>query len=204
MYNVPIYKEIDQQVILDFLKEYPFALITGIGSDGKPVATQIPFLIEEREDGLYVVGHVMKNTDHCKAFIENPDVLVVFSGPEGYVSAAWCTNPHKGSTWNYMSVHIEGKTHFFEGEKLVTFMQRFTLTHEEGNTNSPTIYDNLSNDYTEKWMPHIIGVEIKIDKLDAVFKLSQGLDKESYANVITQLEQRGNTKLAFEMKKRIK
>jgi transcriptional regulator len=50
----------------------------------------------------------MRKTDHHKAFHENPQALVVFTGPSSYVSATWYTNPHMGSTWNYMSVHLRG------------------------------------------------------------------------------------------------
>ncbi|SNR13964.1 FMN-binding negative transcriptional regulator [Tenacibaculum jejuense] len=205
MYNVSSYKAKNEQEILDFIKEYPFVQITGVNEKGKPVATQIPVIVEKRNDDLYIVGHMMKETDHCKAFQENPNVLSVFTGPNGYVSASWCVSPNKGSTWNYMSVHAEGKVSFFEGEKLVSLMKTFTLLHENGNENSPTIYDNLSDSYTNKWMPYITGFEIKVDCLDTVFKLSQSLDEQSYLNVIAELEKRGgrDSFLAMEMQKRV-
>ncbi|WP_075341474.1 FMN-binding negative transcriptional regulator [Tenacibaculum agarivorans] len=205
MYNIPIYKAADQEEIVAFINEYPLALITGVNPVGKIVSTQIPLLVKKRGDDLYLLGHMMKNTDHCKAFLENPEVVSVFTGPNGYVSASWCVNSNKGSTWNYMSVHTEGKLSFFEGEQLVALMKEFTLYHEGGNTSSPTVYDNLPESYTNKWMPHIIGFEMKVEHLDTVFKLSQGLDKESYLNVIAELEKKGGTNsfLAEEMKKRI-
>ncbi len=205
MYNVPNYKAKNEQEILGFISAYPFVQITGVNEVGKPVATQIPVLVERREDDLYIIGHMMKNTDHCKAFQKNSNVLSVFTGPNAYVSASWCVNSNKGSTWNYMSVHAEGKISFFEGEKLVSLMKSFTLLHENGNENSPTIYDNLPENYTNKWMSYITGFEIKIEHLDTVFKLSQGLDQESYLNVIAELEKKGgmNSFLASEMRKRI-
>jgi transcriptional regulator len=65
-------------------------------------------LVEERDGKLILHGHIMRKTDHHKAFHENPQALVVFTGPSSYVSATWYTNPHMGSTWNYMSVHLRG------------------------------------------------------------------------------------------------
>lgn len=204
MYNIPTYKEKDEKIVLDFLKTYPFALITGISEEGKPVATQIPFAVEKKGDDWYLSGHMMKNTDHYKAFEKNPQVLVVFSGPNGYVSASWYEKQQRGSTWNYMSVHAAGKISFFGGDKLIALMKEFTLAHEDGNTASPTVYNNLPESYTKRLMPQIAGFEIKVDHLDTVFKLSQDLDKQSLENVITELEKRGgtNTFLAEEMKKR--
>ena len=53
-------------------------------------------------------------------------------------------------------------------------------------------------------MPAIVGFEIKADKIDNVFKLSQNRDEKSYLNIISKLdEQGGNSALvAMEMKKR--
>lgn len=146
----------------------------------------------------------MKNTDHHKAFIENPNALLVFTGPNCYVSASWYSNPQIGSTWNYMSVHVEGQIHFMSNQELIEFMRKLTLKFEKGNTNSQTIYDNLPQDYLSKMMAAIVGFEIKADKIQNVFKLSQNRDEESFVNIISKLEEiGGNSSLvASEMKKR--
>ncbi|MBL7934062.1 MAG: FMN-binding negative transcriptional regulator, partial [Bacteroidia bacterium] len=118
MYNFSYFKEPDKQVLLKFLEENPFVFLTGSTNAGKQVATQIPILIEERDGELYLQGHIMRNTDHHKAFKENPQALAVFTGPHTYVSASWYTNPQIGSTWNYMSVHISGNMRIMSDEEL--------------------------------------------------------------------------------------
>ena len=99
MYNLPYFKEKDQQVVLDFIHQHPFAFIAGCSEDGKPVATQIPVFIDEREGKLFLSGHMMRNTDHHKAFEHNPNVLAVFTGAHTYVSASWYEDKKQGSTW---------------------------------------------------------------------------------------------------------
>ncbi len=204
MYNFSYFKEKDKQTILDFLEENPFAFMTGSDLSGKQVATQIPILIEEREGELYLQGHIMRNTDHHKAFMENPNALVVFTGPSTYVSASWYSNSQIGSTWNYMSVHVNGDVKFMSNEGLVEFMRKLTLKFEKGNTNSETFYDNLPSNFLDKMMPAIVGFEIKADKLNNVFKLSQNRDEKSYLNIISKLEEQGGSSalIALEMKKR--
>jgi transcriptional regulator len=204
MYHFSYFKEKDQQVILDFLEEYPFALITSSNAAGKPVATQVPLLIEERNGELILQGHIMRNTDHHKAFMANPDVLAVFSGPSTYVSASWYSNPQIGSTWNYMSVHVSGKMEFMGQDALVSFIKKLTLKFEGGNAASKTIYDNLPDSFLDKMMPAIVGFEIKADKIDNVFKLSQNRDEKSYLSIMAQLEAMGgySAMIANEMKKR--
>lgn len=90
MYHFSYFKETDKKVILAFLEEYPFAFMTGSFLSGKQVATQIPVLTVEKEDGSYLQGHIMRNTDHQKAFIENSNELLVFTGP------MLCRKRHKG------------------------------------------------------------------------------------------------------------
>lgn len=204
MYHFSYFKENDQQTILKFMDENPFAFLTGSTLIGQQVATQIPVLFEERNGELYLQGHIMKNTDHYKAFIENPNALVVFSGPHCYVSASWYSNPHIGSTWNYMSVHVQGSINFMTDEALVAFMRKLTLKFEGGNTESLTFYDNLPDTFLKHMLPAIAGFEIKVDKLENVFKLSQNRDEQSYSNIISKLEALGGNSalIASELKVR--
>ncbi len=204
MYHISYFKEQDKHRLLEFMEAYPFAFLTGSDVKGHPVATQVPVLMEERDGELYLQGHMMRNTDHHKAFIENSQALLVFTGPSTYVSASWYSNPQMGSTWNYMSVHIRGQLQFMSDEALVKLMKKFTLTYEQGNTQSPTVYDNLPDSYLSKLMPAIVGFEIKAEQMDNVFKLSQNRDETSYVNIITQLEALGGNSalVASEMKKR--
>ncbi len=204
MYHFSYFKEKDKQVLLDFIEENPFAFLTGSTLLGEQVATQIPVILEERNGELFLQGHIMRNTDHHKAFTENPNALLVFTGPSCYVSASWYSNPHIGSTWNYMSVHIAGQIRFMSDEELKMFMRKLTLKFEKGNTQSLTFYDNLPDQFLNKMMPAIAGFEIKAAKIENVFKLSQNRDKESYLTIISKLnEQGGNSALiATEMIKR--
>ena len=204
MYNFSYFKEKDKQTILDFIEENPFAFMTGSFQSGAQVATQIPILIDERNGELFLQGHMMRNTDHHKAFVENPNTLLVFTGPSCYVSASWYMNSQIGSTWNYMSVHVAGRVNFMTSNELVDFMRKLTLKFEKGNTQSLTFYDNLPDQFLNKMMPAIVGFEIKAEKLENVFKLSQNRDQQSYLNMISKLEERGGQSalIASEMKKR--
>lgn len=205
MYHFSYFKEKDRKVIFELIEKFPFAFLTGSLKSGKQVATQVPILFEERNDELYLQGHIMRNTDHHKAFIENQNVLAVFTGPSAYVSASWYSNPQIGSTYNYMSVHVNGRMRFMSDAELIEFMRKFTLKFEKGNPLSPTIYDNLPVSFIDKMLPAIVGFGIKTETLDNVFKLSQNRDKESFENIIRNLEDIGGNSalVALEMKKRI-
>ena len=202
MYNLPYYKEKDKQVLLNFMKQHPFAMVICCAND-LPAVTQIPLLIEERENKLFLVGHFMRNTDHHKALEQNSNVLCVFTGPHTYVSASMYTNPLTASTWDYITIHARGKIQFVENEVLLTILEKTTKLFEN-NDHSPASYNKLPGEYVEKLAPAIIGFEIEVTELDNVFKLSQNRDEPSYQRIIDHLEKgdEGAKQIALEMKSR--
>ena len=204
MYDLPYHKEKNNHIIKEFIAKYPFAFLTGCDTENKPVATQIPVFIEEINDRKILRGHIMKNTDHHKAFLQNKNVLVVFTGHHTYVSGTWYSNPYTPSTWNYMSVHVQGIIRFLDDNALIDTLRMTTLHFENYNQKSTTTYDNLPSDYTQRLMQAIVAFEIEIKDMDTVFKLSQDRDAKSYDNIIKQLKQQGESGqvIAAEMEKR--
>ena len=149
---------------------------------------------------------MMRSTDHQKAFLYNPNVLAVFTGKHSYVSATWYSNPHQASTWNYMSVHVKGVIRFLDEEGLEDVLRKTTLHFENGNKQSATVFDNLTEEYKRPLMKAIIAFEIEVSEMDNVFKLSQDRDAKSYETIKEKLTQQdGDAKgVADEMEKRTK
>ena len=206
MYNLPYHKEQDKQIIKEFIDKYPFAFLAGCDSENKPVATQVPVFLEEKDGRKILRGHIMKNTDHHKAFLHNENVLVVFTGHHTYVSATWYSNPHQASTWNYMSVHAKGIIRFLDDTALEDVLRKTTLHFENHNQQSTTIFDNLPLEFKQKVMKAIVAFEIEVIEMDNVFKLSQDRDAKSYENIKERLKEQGNDGqvIAAEMEKRTK
>ena len=204
MYNLPYFKEEDQEVVLEFMREHPFAFLTGVNEENKPVATQVPVFIDEKDGKLYLTGHIMRNTDHHKAFEKNKNVLAVFTSPHVYVSATWYDNPQQASTWNYMSVHAKGAIRFGNEEDLIAILKRLTLHYENNNKASTTIFDNLPSEYTGPLIKAIVAFEVEITAIENVFKLSQNRDEKSFHNIMSKLNEQGSDGkfIAEEMKKR--
>jgi len=204
MYNLPYFKEGDQEVVLEFMRKHPFVFLTGVNEESKPVATQVPVFIDERDDKLFLTGHIMRNNDHHKAFEKNPNVLAVFTSPHVYVSATWYDDPHQASTWNYMSVHAKGSIRFGDRDDLIAILKRLTLHYENNNTVSTTVFDNLTTAYTEPLLKAIVAFEVEVVSIDNVFKLSQNRNEKSFHNIMEKLNERGSDGkfIAEEMKKR--
>ena len=202
MYDLPYYKEQDAETVIQFMQQHPFAMLIG-SARNMPVATQVPLLIEQHAGKLYLQGHIMRNTDHHNALEQNPNVLCVFTGAHTYVSASWYQNPQVGSTWNYMSVHAKGTLRFVDEASLIEILRQ-TTAHFENNPESPSLFHHLPDNYIQRLVKAIVGFEIEVTALENVFKLSQNSDRESYQNIIEQLQSGGAQaqEIATEMARR--
>jgi transcriptional regulator len=189
MYDIPYFKAAHPEEVLAFMRGHPFALICGSDEEGKPVATQVPFLFEQREDKLFLQGHFMKKQDHTYAFLQNPNVLVVFTGAHTYVSASWYENKQIASTWNYQSVQAGGRISFQDTGFLHQLLTRLTETFEEPG--SVSLVQHMDPAYVQQMMQAIVAFEVEVISVHHVFKLSQNRDRQSQANIFSRLSEQG-------------
>ena len=203
MYKLPYFTEQDKNTVISFMKANPFAVVTGAGSEF-PVASHLPLHFENREEKIFLTGHLMRNTDHHKAFEKNNHVLVIFNGPHCFVSAEWYKNPASGSTWNYMTVHAKGKIHFLD--EAGTRKAVNDITDKYVGKDKVASFDRLTDDYINSMVKAIVGFEIEVLSFDNVFKLSQNRDIEERRHIIQKLRERGDMQsmaVAEEMEKKL-
>lgn len=203
MYRLSYFTEEDTGKVLQFMRDNSFAIITGFG-DGYPVATHVPLNIEVDESNISLTGHIMKNSDHHKAFAKNENVLVIFNGANCYISAGWYPNPVQASTWNYISVHAKGKIIFKDEAATKQIVENITNKYE--GLNKASSFNNLPDEYVERLVKAIIGFTIKVENVENVFKLSQNHEQETRERIIKNLNQHGSDnerKIAEQMQQRI-
>jgi transcriptional regulator len=203
MYKLAHFTEENDELVFEFMQKNSFAII--IGFDGNfSVATHVPLDIKKAGDKLIFTGHMMKNTDHHKAFVQNENVLVIFTGPHCYVSASWYVKTDVASTWNYMDVQAKGKLTFGSEEQTKKIIEDLTNKYE--SFDSDASFNKLPGDYVDKLVKAIIGFTIEISSVENVFKLSQNHVKETRESIIQHLTMRadeGSHLIAGEMKKRM-
>ena len=203
MYKLPYFTEENEERVFNFMQKHSFAIITGFDGDF-PVATHVPLDISEKDGKIILTGHMMKNTDHHKAFVKNENILVIFSGPHCYVSASWYVKKDVASTWNYIDVHAKGKIKFTDEEQTKQIINN--LTNQFEPEKSEAAFAKLSTEYVDRLVKAIIGFRIEVFSLENVFKLSQNRDIESRKKVIEMLlkqEESGANEIALEMQKRL-
>ena len=203
MYIHPLNKWEDEPEIVDFIRKNSFAtLISQV--KGKPWATHLPIVLGKNKSGEAVLsGHMAKANPQWKSIAENEEVLVIFQGPHAYISSSWY-NHENVPTWNYLAVHVYGKTRLIEGEELLDHLKSLTNTHEEGRPNRVSV-ETMTESYLARQLKGLVGFEIKIEEVKSSAKLSQNRDDVNYQHIIEKLEESEfhlDKEVALEMKKR--
>ncbi|MNP94737.1 Protease synthase and sporulation protein PAI 2 [compost metagenome] len=190
MYTPNIYKNENQEEIELFLRENSFGILIN-QTHGKLCATHIPLELDSNKEGKQILhGHLSKENPQWKGFVENDEILAVFSGPHSYISSSWYDHENV-PTWNYIAVHVYGKIKILEGEAVIESLKKLTDKYEAQSEN-PVRVENLSKK-TMMQTRGIVVFEIEITEIQATKKMSQNRDDKNYKNIITQLEKTENT-----------
>jgi transcriptional regulator len=202
MYVPSRYKADNIHELEEFIRQNSFATLVSI-SNSVPIASHIPIEFEIKDDNTKVLsGHVSKANPQWKTLEENEEVLVIFSGSHSYISSSWY-NHENVPTWNYMAVHVYGKARLISEAELYSSLKKLMNRHEKSAAH-PVKLENMTPNLVSKYLKAIVGFEIRIERMEAAFKLSQNRNDEDYRNIIHELEKQDseNSKnVAAEMRK---
>lgn len=174
---------------------------TAAGLDANP----LPFLLDAGQGPCGVLlAHVARANPLWRELGAGDPVLVVFRGAQGYVSPNWYPGKEETHrrvpTWNYEVVHAHGTIHVRDDETFVRgVVGRLTRQHEAGQPR-PWKMGDAPRDYLAEQLRHIVGIEIRISRLEGKRKLSQHHEPRDRAGAIAGLAAGGNPDLAQAMR----
>lgn len=198
MYQPSHFATKDSEYILDFINKHPFAIMVSRGK--RLIATHIPILINENADELQLYGHIANHNDQHKYLEDGAEVLLIFSGPHGYISSSWYKEADI-STWNYAAVHINATLKIQSSEELESSLKKLVHRFESSEEN-PLIFDDLPSDIIESHLPRITGFWLNPVKIEAISKMSQNQPEENVSSILEHLnKQKGAAKLCDYIKK---
>ncbi|HVR43692.1 MAG TPA: FMN-binding negative transcriptional regulator [Thermoanaerobaculia bacterium] len=172
----------DDAEIREVIRSHPFATLVSCGES--PLATHVPLELVEGDPPV-LFGHMARANPHWKALDPAREVLAIFKGPDAYVSPRWYAEPNV-PTWNYVAVHAWGIPRLIEERgDLIALVSAQVARFESGTGYT---LESLPPDLLEKDLRGIVGLEIRVTRLEASFKLSQNRDDADHANVVRQLE----------------
>ncbi|SDL20069.1 negative transcriptional regulator, PaiB family [Modicisalibacter muralis] len=177
MYLPKQFRETRASALHALIERHPFATLVTQGSDGLD-ADHLPFVLDadSGEHGR-LRGHVARANPLWKSVSDNADVLVVFQGPQAYITPSWYPAKREHGkvvpTWNYGFVHAHGRIRFIEdADWLYRLVDDLTNAHEAGRE-APWHVQDAPADYIAKMSRAIVGVEIEITRLVGKWKASQ-------------------------------
>lgn len=198
MYMPRHFEETRPEPLHALMQAHPLGLLITPGTDAEagPVVNPLPFLLEPGPGPLgTLVGHVARANPLWREAAGAP-VLVVFQGPEAYVSPGWY--PAKAEhgkvvpTWNYALVQARGRLEVQDGPEAVReIVTRLTAQHEAGQPR-PWGVGDAPPDFIETLLRAIVGIRIPLESLVGKFKLSQNRPAADRDGVVQGLQAGGS------------
>jgi len=177
----------DRKLLDDFMDEFAFAdLVT---SSPALRITHIPVLLD-RSAGPYgtIHGHISRQNEQAKAFDGKQEAVIVFRGPQGYISPAWYETAQAVPTWNFAVVHATGRLRpVTDPGALHAFLARLIDKFEKYQG---TDYDfsKLPDSYVNGMISNIIGFQMQIELLEGKFKLGQERSEADRQGILKNLQ----------------
>jgi transcriptional regulator len=192
MYIPAHFREERVEVMHDLIRRHSLATLVTLEPGGLN-ANHVPLLISPEPAPLGTLrGHVSRANAMWSDFDPKVQTLAIFSGPEAYISPSWyATKEETGKvvpTWNYVAVHAYGRLEVFhDSERLKEIVRTLTEVHE-GIFERPWSIDDAPAGYVDTLLNGIVGIEIKIDRLQGKWKVSQNRPPADQVRVAAALE----------------
>lgn len=184
MYNPAHFTESRPGELHRIIRAHPLGVLCTAGPQGLD-ANHLPFHLL---DDNTLIAHVARANPLWQTVPSGSEALVVFRGAEGYVSPSWYPSKqatHRAvPTWNYEVVHAHGVLTVRDDEKFVRgVVARLTRTHEAGQP-QPWKMGDAPADYLDQMLRAIVGIELRITRLEGKRKLSQNRDAADHDGVM--------------------
>jgi transcriptional regulator len=195
MYVPAHFEETRLDVIHGLIAAHELGTLVTLSSDGLN-ANHIPFEIDPTAGPFGTLrAHVARSNPVWRDIQEGAEPLVIFQGAQAYISPSWypskADDPRVVPTYNYMVVHAYGSMRVIDDPVwLRGLVARLTQRHEASMAQPWRIAD-APEDYIEKMLAAIIGIEIPIARLLGKWKVSQNQPEQNRAGVADALRRQG-------------
>lgn len=198
MYIPPAFNVAEIADMHAMIRASALPILVSTTADGL-IATHAPLMLDP-DAGPYgtLVGHVAKANPH----IAKPGVqtLVIFQGPEGYITPSYyAAKKEHGKvvpTWNYAAVHAYGALETFDDpDRLLGVVTRLTERYE-AEREQPWAVSDAPADFVQGMLRAIVGVSLRIERLEGKVKMSQNRPAADRAGVVEGLSADGQYALS--------
>lgn len=189
-----IYAPRSAQQLLRLVTEHPLAWVIS-DAGGEFSASPLPLRPRVADGRIEALeGHLARSNPLYAALQKDARALILFSGPDGYISPSWVSNRTWAPTWNYAVVQFLVTVAFDESPELLrAHLDDLVQTMEQGRPKAWDIpemgprYDAIKR--------HIVPFVATVTEQRAKFKLGQDERDSQFREIADALEKNGPVEL---------
>jgi transcriptional regulator len=183
MYTKPEFAPLSQDEVFGLIETAVFATVVTAGPQGL-AASHLPFLLDRgRGANGTLISHLAAANPHAALLAGGLETIVLFQGPHGYISSSWYPRrPVRDSapTWNFAVVHCHGRPAPLDPQATARHLLDLVELLEQDRPDRWRLRE-LGPGGMERRLPHVVGFEMPITRLEAKFKMGQ--DERLYDTV---------------------
>ncbi len=176
MYLPAVFREERREVLHALIRAHPLATLITAGTGGI-IANLVPFILVDTGDKGTLRAHIAKANDQVKALEAGDETLVVFQGPEAYITPSWYASKKEHGrvvpTWNYVVVQVRGRPRVIDDAAWIRAQIGALTSSQESHRAEPWRVSDAPEAFIESQIKAIIGIEISIVSLEGKWKVSQ-------------------------------
>lgn len=193
MYIPTHFSEERIEVLHQLIQEHPLGTLVTIEQQGMN-ANHLPFEIAApTADAPFgtLRAHIARSNPLWQNLDSSKESLIVFQGAQTYISPSWYEEKKRSGkvvpTYNYAVVHGYGMLRIVDDAQwLLNLLHRLT-DHHEGKRTTPWKVSDAPENYIQKMLAAIIGIEIPLSKLSGKWKVSQNRPEQDRLNIAAEL-----------------
>jgi transcriptional regulator len=194
MYQPDHYRVDDLAQLHALMRARPFATLVSGGALGL-YATHLPTVLKDEAPNGMIECHLARANPHWKDLAEGNEALMIFQGPEGYVTPNWYPSKAEHGkvvpTWNYAVVHAYGRPAVMQDKDWLRRHVGELTAQQETSESRPWALSDAPERYIEVMLRGIVGFRFAITRIEGKWKMSQNREMRDRAGVVQGLGGRG-------------
>ncbi|MFI6919979.1 FMN-binding negative transcriptional regulator [Nonomuraea spiralis] len=183
----PIYRVDGESWAVEIVDRHPLALLISNGTT-VPEATQVPVIrrpasSDDQLTGTGLLGHMNRANPHWATLAHGTAAKLIFMGPGGYVSPTLYDTDVAAPTWDFVTVHLYGTVTLAASPDETLSVVTTTARTLESRFGSGFDFA-ASCDYHSSLAPGVGAFSFQVEKVEAMFKVSQEKSPEIQERVI--------------------
>ena len=139
--------------------------------------------------------HLARANPHWKELAEANEALMIFQGPEGYITPNWYPSKAQHGkvvpTWNFAVVHAYGRPEAIDDAAWLRQHVAELTAQQEQDQPKPWAPSDAPDTFINAMVRGIVGFRFVITQLEGKWKMNQNRETADRAGVVKGLGQRG-------------